>query len=359
MTPTLALHLADHRALHHAALRCTFAGAVGALLLWHWPGVLGLAAALTLLGMAAVPPATLASAAMAGALACGAAALFWVSGASELGLVALALCLGASYAREEAPARWPVVVAAGALASALALVVMDGLPHTLLRAPEGVARALAGAGAGLVAGLGVMGRLVRRGPEPAAMSPGEHRATQLDGPRKTEGDAGPGFAGLDGETAELVRRAEATCAQMVRSAQSDDLRAAEAQGQRIRELAGTWLGTERELASIGERELLARRLEQAEDVAAAHADDEEARQVYRQAAEALRRQLAHRDAIVAEQKRLLARLHHQVAVLEQFRLAVLRRELRATHAPDDETLRPEAQAEALLELEGELGVPRG
>jgi hypothetical protein len=304
------LSIGNHEELHAAVVRAAIAGGAYGLLHWRWPGpgaqVLGVVA----IGLAAVPPRTWRSAAVAAAVAVLAGA------ASALGGVTGAVCLaalgGVTFARGvKGGGRAAVAAGAGALALAAAWFVERAFTGSEILAalPQGLTAVGAGAAAGFVAGMGVIGRELGFADEAAATAAAATAPVNV--PPTTE---------LGG----LLERAQVAFGE-ARGALGDGApeacSAAEDLLGRIVRFGKHWHDLEVE-AGRTDRAALSVRLDQivAREEAA---KDDVVRAEYAHARGALREQLDYLDGIERGRDRAVARLHHHIAVLERLRLAAL------------------------------------
>jgi hypothetical protein len=313
------LGIRDHGELQSAVARATLAGGASGLLQWRWPGAASLGLGLFAVGLAAVPPRTWRSAALAAGvavLACAAATLAGVFGA--LGFAALG---GLMFARDlDGSSRKTIAAAAGAIGLGTGAFVSGtiGASGALAAIPPGLGALALGAAAGFIASLGVTGREL------------EWRFT--DGPRlltpagetSEPGSAAAPTIEASGELAGLLRRAADALGE-ARAALGDGAPEARAAAEdllgRIERFGRRWRDLEQE-AGRTDRLALAGRLEQVvarEQVAV----DDVARGEYGRARAALRAQLDYLDGIERGRDRAVARLHHHIAALERLRLAAL------------------------------------
>ena len=360
-----ALALRDHGAVQSAVVRTTVAGAAAGLVHALAPGALTDALSLCVIGLAAVPPRTLRSAAVAALLACvGGAAAVLPMGA---GLVLLAGCGAALFARDLDGGAGARLVAgvAGVAAMAGGLFVADGLLAGLL---AGLAPALgwlaAGGAAGLCAGLGVVGREVEwqvmlpAGPQAVPSLPVARERSPAPGvpvPVSLVSPGAPGpVSGEGGELGELLGRAALACRQARESLGDEAPAAARAATDllsRIGAFSLRWRDLDRQLEGT-DRAALTARVERMVERAHAAVDDE-VRGEYLRAERALRQQVDDLDAIRGWQERSLARLHHHVAVLERLRLAAIhRRSVAAGRSGDELTSLVDELSDAGLEMDG-------
>lgn len=374
MTHELALR--DHRALQHAVLRTTLAGAGAGLLHGLFPLAVTDALALLAVGVAAVPPSSLRSLATAASLACAAAGVAHFGGWA--GLTGFAAVSALLYARDLAT--WPRRVLAGA--GGLVALAAGGFLVEAVRA-GGALDALSpafewlllGGGAGFLAGFGVTGRELDR---VRVLVPGDEESGTLVGAamfgngallgaegsgRGAPVDALVAVDGLarvavdapaaDSEIAQLVRRAVGASREAREALGSDGgaaCQAAAGLADRIDRFARRWHVIEREVGRTDRAALAARIAELAERAHAA--SDEVVRTEYLRAERALRQQLDDLDGIRRCHDRAVARLHHHVAVLERLRLAALhRRSAEVGGAGDDLHPLVEEIAAATLELD--------
>lgn len=344
-----------HGRLQSAALRTAFAGAVAGLLhaigpgFGLWSSAASDALALLLVGLAAVPPRSLGSAALAALLASAAAAFGllppWAS------LLLLLACGGALYARdlEGGAGRRLAAATIGGAAVAGGLLVAEGL-HAAIGAGLGdeLAWLIAGGGAGFCAGLGVLGRQLELRPAAAAL------ALDGAGPGQLVGRPAPPPSAHEGELGELLARAAQASQQASEALGSEAPAAARAAAsllQRVGGFAQRWRELDRQLQGTDRAALLGRAADLEARVAAT--TDEQARDQYQRAARALHQQIDDLDHIRAWQERSLARLHHHVAVLERLRLAALHRRSVATGRSGDELAElADELSTAGLELDG-------
>jgi hypothetical protein len=309
------LVLRDHRALQQAVVRTTVAGAGAGLLHACVPGVLGGAFGMLAVGIAAVPPRSLRSLALAGTLAA------LVVGTAQLAAwpaaAAAALLGGLLYARDaDGTGRRLAATIGGAVALAAGgfVALALGAAEALEGVPPALAGLTLGGAAGFLAGFGVLGREVERVP---SLAP-------ADAARALPAAEPP--ADGSGEFGELFARATAACHDVERSLGDEEPSAATAARELVRRVAGfagRWRALETDAARLDRAALLARLDHMT--ARARDAVDEDARADYRRAERALRQQLDDLDGIAACRERAVARLHHHVAVLERLRLAALHR----------------------------------
>lgn len=360
MPHTLALR--DHGAVQSAVVRTSLAGAAAGLLHALVPGPLSDALALFAVGLAAVPPRSLRSAALAAILACTAAAAFAMSAPLLIGAILVAALFLRDLPRPVAgqalgdgesesagsgagEGRQLVAGLAGVAAVAGGQFVAGGLLAGLLGdLPPALAWLCAGGAAGFVTGLGTVGReVVWQAVLPAPSSTAPLLATgpgcrvhtsderlPLPPPQGTGTHAG-GASSASLELRDLLDRAGAAhrLAQASLGDEAPDaVRAAARLVERIAAFAARWADLDRQLAGSDRAALVARREQLAERARAAV--DDEVRGEYQRAAAALGQQVDDLDAIRGWQERSLARVHHHVAVLERLHLAALHRRSVAT-----------------------------
>ena len=391
MTHELALR--DHRALQHAVLRTTLAGAGVGLLHGLFPSAITDALALLAVGVAAVPPRNLRSLATAGSLACIAAGVAHLGGWT--GLSGFAAVSALMFARDLGS--WPrrVLAAAGGLVALAAggfLVEAMRAGEVLVGVSPSLEWLLLGGGAGFLAGFGVTGREVDRVPvleaaeEKAALGCGAAEAggapssalvaTRTPNAGRPIGDSVDGALDsdprspsvgrsdvqalvkiddvpADSEIAELVQRAGSASREAREALGSDSAGASQAAAglaERIDRFARRWHTIEREVGRTDRTALAARIAVLGER--AHNASDEVVRTEYLRAERALRQQLDDLDGIRRCHDRAVARLHHHVAVLERLRLAALhRRSAEVGGAGDDLHPLVEEIAAATIELD--------
>jgi hypothetical protein len=308
------LSIRDHAELQAAVLRATVAGGAYGLVQWHWPGPGAQAIGALAVGLAAVPPRSWVSAAVAAGVAALAGAASSLGGlAGALGFAALG---GLTFARGASGGTRKIVAAAfGALGLATAGFVATtiGASGALWAIPPGLAALCLGGAAGFIASLGVTGRELSWAEEAPALEP----AAPVEKP-STESPVPRTELGL------LLDRAQ-TAFRDARAALGDGAPEAQtAAGDllgRIERFGKHWSELDAEAART-DRVALAKRLE---DVAAREeaAKDEVVRGEYARARAALRAQLDYLDGIERGHDRAVARLHHHIAVMERLRLAAL------------------------------------
>jgi hypothetical protein len=307
----MALVIRNHAELQGAVVRATLAGGAYGLVHWLWPGPAAFVLGVVAIGIAAVPPRSWRSAALAASVAVLAGAASALGGVA--GALACAAVGGQTFARGlSGRGRRSLAAIGGALGLAAGWFVERALGGS--DAVSGIAPALAGmllgGATGFVASLGATGRQLDWRPARAL-------------PPKAASPAHPALEG-GGEIAGLLARAQSSfidarmalgeCAPEARAAAADLL-------GRIERFARHWHELERE-ATRTDRAELSTRLTSIESRVES-ASDEVVRAEYSQAHAALAEQLSYLDGIERGRDRAVARLHHHVAVLERLRLAAL------------------------------------
>ena len=320
-----SLRIRDHGELQAAVLRASFAGGLAGLLAWRWPGVGAQVVGLLALGMAAVPPRSVGSAALA-ATAAVLGGVAWSIGGLP-GLVGLACLGGLTFARQlPGLGRKLVAATAGAvgLGAGWSVASTIGASDLLGGVPPGLAALALGAATGFIASLGVTGRELEWGPSEAALPSPAAAPPLTDGGGVALGVAVPAAPVANREIDQLLARAQSAFRD-AKAALGDEAPEAKAAAedllQRIVRFAGRWSDLDAEAART-DRLALATRLD---DVGAREeaARDEVVKAEYGRARAALRGQLEYLDGIEQGRERAVARLHHHIAVMERLRLAAL------------------------------------
>jgi hypothetical protein len=351
----MTLRIRDHAGLQAAAGRAAIGSSAyllgTALLGTSILSPVGLAGGVLVLGLAVVPPRSLRSLATAGALAAAAAGAALIRPGSLWGLSAAAALLGMMYARESRPGWRSRLLAAlsGGAAAALGVAVLYRLQQGEIFADLslGVERLGAGAVLGLFAGLGAIGREVQW--LPAKIEQGQEVKAAL-------------LPEASGELGTLLGRANQAFTEARAALGSRDGEVAHAAADlmsKIERFARRWQDLDAELART-DPAALAERLAGIRARATA-TQDEVARAEYASAEAALTKQVEYLGGIERGRERALARLHHQVAVLERLRFAALHRRAVAANQAGEE-LQPlveelvaagrdlDCEAEAIAEL---------
>ncbi|MSP59652.1 MAG: hypothetical protein EXR72_04800 [Myxococcales bacterium] len=313
---SLDLSIRDHGELQAAVLRTTVAGAAGGLLAWRLPGPGAQAVSLLLLGLAAVPPKSWRSAALAATVAV-LGGVAWAFGGA-LGAWGFAAVGGLTFARElPGTSRRAVAAVAGGvgLATALFVALSIGSSGVLGFLPPGLVALALGGAAGFVASLGVTGRELEWSRDEEPMLPAASAVAKEGGLPATAG--GGELHGLLGRASEAYREVRAALGGEAPevSAAAEDLLG------RITRFGKRWSDLEAEAART-DRLALAGRLDQIVTREEA-AKDDVVRSEYGRARAAMATQLAYLDGIERGRERAVARLHHHIAVMERLRLAAL------------------------------------
>ncbi len=305
----MTLSIRDHGELQRAVLRATLAGGAYGLVTWRWPGPAAMVLGVVAVGIAAVPPRSWRSAAVAAALAVLAGVASALGGAA--GLLGLAAVGGLTFARGlDGGARRALAAATGAAGLAAGWFVQAALGRSeaLAVVPPGLGSLLLGGAAGFVAALGTAGRLVEwkhapaaapAAPQPAALPPDSELGTLI---ARAQGAFRDAAKALAGGAPEAEQAAQDLLGRIVR-------------------FGTRWHELDREAART-DRAVLAARLDEIAGRAEA-AKDDVVREEYAQARAALREQVDYLDGIERGRDRAVARLHHHIAVLERLRLAAL------------------------------------
>lgn len=318
MSTSMALRIRDHGELQASAARAAIGGSAyllgTALLGTSILSPVGLAGGVLVLGLAAVPPRSLRSFATASALAAAAAGAALIRPGSLWGLTAAAALLGMMYTRES-QSGWRsrlLAALAGGAAAALGVAVLYRLQQgeVFVDLSLGVERLGAGAVLGLFAGLGTIGREV------------EWQPPKIESGR----DVTPLLPQASGELGTLLGRANQAFTEARAALGSGDGEVAHAAADlmsKIERFARRWQDLDAEMART-DHAALTERLASIRARAAATQDDV-ARAEYASAETALAKQVEYLGGIERGRERALARLHHQVAVLERLRFAALHR----------------------------------
>src|SRR5579871_1944365 len=169
----MSLSIRDHGELQRAVLRATLAGGAYGLVHYRWPGPAATVLGVVAIGLAAVPPRSWRSAALAAAVAVVAGAASALGGAA--GLVALAAVGGLSFARDlDGNSRRAAAALAGGAGLAAGWFVDStlGASSALAAVPPALSSLALGAAAGFVAAFGAAGRLAEWKPSlPPAAAP--------------------------------------------------------------------------------------------------------------------------------------------------------------------------------------------
>jgi hypothetical protein len=294
----------DHAALHESVARATLAGGAATLAGMFLPAGFRMATLALALAAAVVPPSSWRAAAWLvwGACAAGGAAL--VGGA--WGGLGAALVVGGLLARGlDGPHRLAagLLGAVGMLAAtsiAQALHATDALAFL----PSGLETLALGASSGLVVGVSSIGRQLEYAPVLAPAAP---------------------VPQLEGEIGELLTRAALAHREAI-AAMGADAPAARAAADdligRLERFGRHWHDVEHEAARSRGDELRGRVAQLAARVEATA--DPLARVEFERARDAVAAQLGYLDEIERGRERAVARLTHQVALLERLRLAAVR-----------------------------------
>lgn len=270
------------------------------------PAYLGAAVMALALGVAVSVPKSWPSAAWAVLWACFAGGAAKLGGA--VGGVGGALALGGSLARGVDNSHQRLLVAGlGALGAATAAMVGKafGMTGLLSFLPNGIEALVGGAASGLVFGVSSIGRNLQR-----LEAPVENELTELAG----EGELGLLLGRAAGAYREAIE-ALGTDAPQARAA-ADDL------VKRMASFGRRWREVENDVARCQPDELRGR-LDSVEQKLLA-TGDAVVRVELERAREALAAQLSYLDEIAKGRDRAVARLTHQVAMLERLRLAAVR-----------------------------------
>lgn len=306
----MAIVINDHEGLHASVARSVLAGGAAALVGLFLPAGSGAAAMALALGLAVAVPRSWPSAAWAVLWACAAGAAAGLGG--PVGMAGAALAVGASLARGvDGRAKRLLAAGVGALGAAAAGLIARAVDVSgvLAALPQGLEALAAGAAGGLTVGVASIGRHVER--EAPAIG------SALDAE----------LAGLpaEGELGELLERALAAHREAVAALGAGAPEARVAADELMAKMARfgrKWREIEADAArSLPEDvharlALVERRIEATTDTFA--------RAEFERAREALRAQLAYLDEIARGRERAVARLTHQVAMLERLRLAAVR-----------------------------------
>jgi len=295
----------DHSKLHDSVARATLAAGAAAVAGLFLPASLAAALMALSIGVAIVPPTSVASASTALLWALAAAAGGKIGGG--VGNAIAGVAIGGSVARGlPGPGRMVAMLigTAGAMTAAL-IGRAFALTDVLGALPNGVAALITGATGGLVVGVSSVGRHIAllRAPlehELRAMADDSELGRLLGRAASAYRDA---VQAIGGEVPEARAAADELVGKMTRF------------GKRWRELESEASRSRPE--DLKERlQLIGRRLDASNDPLA--------RAELARAREALSAQLAYVDEIANGRERAVARLEHQVATLERLRWAALR-----------------------------------
>lgn len=309
----MPLSLNDHDKFHAAVARSVLAAGAAGLVGMFLPAAAGAALLALGVGLAIVVPSSLTSAAIAGVLACVAGGAMRLPGV--LGPLLATLAVGVTVARELTPAadgksewlRRLGVMGVGALGAGGALLVGKAIAATSVL-PTGIEALAGGAAGGLMIGVASLARHVTiAGPA-------------LDAELRTLAAANTGS-----EIGELLLRAANAWreARVALGGQAAEVQAA------ADDLVVKIVGFARRFCEV---EAEARRTKPDElrdrlarlEVRLAATTDPMARTEFVRARDAVAAQLASLDEIDKGRERAVARLTHQVAILERLRLAAIR-----------------------------------
>jgi hypothetical protein len=301
----MAVTVKDHEGLHHAVARAMLAAGGAAVAATFLPATLAWALAALAVTVAVAPPRSWRGAAES---------LLWALAAGGgghlggmLGLFLGAGAVGASLGRGVSGAQRWMASGLGTLGALGGLLVMRAFDQggALAFLPSGLEALVAGAASGLMVGVSSLGRHI----EVAQLGP--HEALKA--------------LAAEGELGQLLSRA-ATAYQdavdaMGRSA-PEARAAADDLIQRMSRFGQHWRDVDREAARTAP-EALQERLADL-DKRLAGCTDPVAQAEFARAREALGAQLESLQEIARGRERAVARLTHQVAMLERLRLAALR-----------------------------------
>lgn len=319
----------DHARFQEAVALTVMASAAAGLLATFLPGWAGASVTVLLVGLSLTFPRTavdgawlLVCSCWAGGLAQIPAAAPWATGAALGGLLAQQ---GRGWSRLVG---FLFGLAAGTAAAVVQSALVD--QHTLELLPFGLESLAVGAVAGVVMGSAAIGREL-------ALSSGNEEALLT--------------AASSGELAQLTRRAAMVYREARQALGSEGIpaqRAADDLVRRMAEFARRFSNIDGELARLDRPELEARL--QALDHRLESVTDGLARSEFAQARAEVAAQLTCLDEITCLRQRVVARVTHQVALLERLRLQAVR--YRSSDVASSSDLQP--VTEALKQAGGEL-----